>query len=336
MPRGKTSHLEDAIAGSLERRRSQATIRSLTTNHPNSADFSSNDFLSLATSSELKTLFLDELRDGPSNSSLGSGGSRLLDGNSTYAERLEGDIAAFHGAEAGLLCNSGFDANVGLFSCLPQPGDIIVYDEYIHASVHDGMRLSRAGKCVYFGHNDVSALRAVLQQCMDGDDAVRRGKRSVFVAVEAVYSMDGDIAPLAEIARVLAELLPERNGHLVVDEAHSTGLYGQDGRGLVCELGMQKQVLVRLHTFGKALATNGGECAGADARRMVLANCGTAILLCSPLVRRYLLNYARPLIYTTFMSYPALAAIRASYTYLMQGRSATVSSGPSTDNDDSS
>ncbi|KAM0715858.1 hypothetical protein Q7P37_008372 [Cladosporium fusiforme] len=291
-------HLNDALAQALNKRASQSTIRSLTLQPPNAVDFSSNDFLSLATSQDLRRLYLAELSRGPSTTRLGSGGSRLLDGNSTYAEQLEVDIATFHRAENGLLCNSGFDANVGLFSCLPQPGDAIVFDEFIHASVHDGMRLSRAGQKVAFAHNSVSALHAVLSTLIDTDEAIRAGRRNVFIAVEAVYSMDGDVAPLKAIVQILRELLPHGNGHLVVDEAHSNGVLGPQGRGLVCELGLEDQVSVRLHTFGKALACNG------------------AILLCSPLIRQYLINYARPLIYTTFLSYPSLAAIRASYTYL--------------------
>ncbi|EMC99633.1 hypothetical protein BAUCODRAFT_119210 [Baudoinia panamericana UAMH 10762] len=297
--------LEDAINRSLDRRRSSSTIRSLTTNNQNAVDFSSNDFLSLATNQELRQSFINELKNGPTNT--GSGGSRLLDGNSTFAEKLEREIASFHNAPSGLLCNSGFDANVGLWSCLPQSGDVIVYDELIHASVHDGMKLSRARKRVAFAHNDPSALRDVLREIVRDDIQVLKGRRNVFIAVETVYSMDGDVAPLREIVRLIKQLLPAGNGHLIVDEAHSTGLYGSFGKGLVCQLGLERDMTVRLHTFGKAMACNG------------------AILLCSPTIREYLINYARPLIYTTFMSYPALAAIKASYSFLMEGKAEPLS-----------
>ncbi|KAK5686241.1 hypothetical protein LTS10_002357 [Elasticomyces elasticus] len=302
MGKRKQSNLETTISYRLDKRRLSSTIRRLTTTPPNAVDFSSNDFLSLASNDELRQSFLEELARGPSNT--GSGGSRLLDGNSTYAEALEHEIAAFHNARTGLLCNSGFDANVGLFSCLPQSGDVIIYDEAIHASVHDGMKLSRAGKCVSFAHNDVEALRAVLYDCVAADPAVKDGRRNVFVAVETVYSMDGDIAPLQAIVNLLNDesVLPASNSYFIVDEAHSNGIYGTRGRGLVSELGLEDQVSVRLHTFGKALAANG------------------AIILCSPLIREYLVNYARPLIYTTFMSFPALAAIKASYGFLETGR----------------
>ena len=134
------SNLEKTLSHSLDRRRKSQTLRSLTTPPPGSIDFSSNDFLSLATNPELHKEYVSYIQSQPAH--LGSGGSRLLDGNSSLAESLERSIADFHHAPTGLLCNSGFDANVGFFSCIPQPGDAIVYDEYIHASVHDGIRAS--------------------------------------------------------------------------------------------------------------------------------------------------------------------------------------------------
>ncbi|KAL1303161.1 hypothetical protein AAFC00_006588 [Neodothiora populina] len=297
------SNLERVLFATLERRRQQSTLRRLTTYPPGSIDFSTNDFLSLAQSPALRKAFLGELNTQPAQSASGSGGSRLLDGNSTYAEQLERDIAAFHGALDGLLCNSGFDANVGIFSCLPQPGDVVIYDEYIHASVHDGMRASRTNHRIAFSHNSVSAFKLAVQKCIDEDSALPTGSRNVFIAVEAIYSMDGDVAPLKEIVAVVDELLPVGNGHIIVDEAHSTGVLGPKGRGLVNALGLESKISIRLHTFGKAMACNG------------------AIILCAPLIRQYLVNYARPLIYTTFLSYPALAAIKSSYAMLMDGRS---------------
>ncbi|KAF2873679.1 pyridoxal phosphate-dependent transferase [Massariosphaeria phaeospora] len=290
------SPLETRLRTLLQRRQAHSTLRTLTTTTPHQTDFSSNDFLSLATSAHLKTAFLAEL--AAAQLPLGSGGSRLLDGNSPYAENLEREIADFHGASAGLLFNSGFDANAGFFACVPQAGDVVVYDELIHASVHDGMRLSRAGSRVPFRHNCVQDLRRVLGACVEG---VRARKGHVIVAVETVYSMDGDLAPLQEIVETVEEVLPKGMGYVVIDEAHSTGVLGPRGRGLVCALGLERRVFARLHTFGKALA------------------CGGAIILGSSVLRLYLINYARPLIYTTFLSYPALAAIRASYSLLQNG-----------------
>ena len=193
------------------------------------------------------------------SSQLGSTGSRLLDGNSTYSESLEQEIATFHSAPVGLLANSGFDASVGIFSCLPQPGDLIVHDELIHASVHDGMRVSRAGRTVSFAHNCVSDLQKKLERSREDDAKLRNGQRSVIIAVESVYSMEGDLAPLVEIADVVERLFPKRNAHIVVDEAHATGIYGSNGRGRVSELGLEDRIFVRLHTFGKSLASNGGD-----------------------------------------------------------------------------
>jgi len=284
----------------LNKRRSNSTLRQHTSNPTTSVNFSSNDFLSLSSLPDLRNAFIDELARHP-NFTLGSGGSRLLDGNSTYAEDLETSIAAFHNAPAGLLCNSGFDANVGIFSCLPQPGDIIIYDEYIHASVHDGMRASRASKLLPFAHNNVDSFTAVLQSTISSDPLVRNGSRDVFIALEAIYSMDGDICPLASIEAAVTSLLPHGNGHLILDEAHSTGFLGPQGRGLVSSLHLESRVLVRLHTFGKALSSTG------------------AVILCSDTVKQYLINYARPLIYTTFMTFPNLASIKASYSLLMDG-----------------
>ena len=249
------SKLQAQFAALLQRRHQESKLRDLKASPPDSVDFSSNDFLSLATSASLQRRFWQELQS--SSFQLGSTGSRLLDGNSTYAEALEGELAKFHICPTGLLANSGFDANVGIFSCLPQPGDIVVYDELIHASVHDGMKLSRAGSAVPFAHNSITELRGILETCKSATSS-RPNKRNVFVAVESVYSMEGDLAPLTEIVQLIEELFPQNDCHLIVDEAHATGVYGTRGKGRVSELGLENRVFIRLHTFGKALACNGG------------------------------------------------------------------------------
>ena len=264
--------LEQTLQLRLSDRQARSQFRRLTTFPSTSVDFSSNSYLSLSLVPQVRKAYLsylETLNSSPSLPLLGSGGSRLLDGNSTVAEDLERDIATFHGAPAGLLFNSGLDANVGLFSCVPQPGDIIVYDELVHASTHDGMKLSRAGRRVPFAHNRVSvsgdqrdtkmSLSEVLEELFRDGKEVRDGTRNVFVAVEGVYSMDGDLAPLREIVDCIQRLLPNGNGHLIVDEAHSTGLFGKGGRGLVSELGLEKAVFARVHTFGKAMGSSGGE-----------------------------------------------------------------------------
>ncbi|TBU27784.1 PLP-dependent transferase [Dichomitus squalens] len=263
-------------------------------------DFFTNDYLSLSHSPDLRSRFLRKLHDAPHV--LGSGGSRLLVNGHAHAS-FEARLAAFFRAPAALLFNSGFDANVGLFSSVPQPGDAVVYDEHIHASVHDGMRSSRvaAGARVPFAHNSPSALRAVLERLIASHPRLREGESSVFVAVEALYSMDGTLAPLMDIVEVVEALLPRGNGYVVVDEAHSTGVYGPQGRGLVAAYGLEDRVFARLHTFGKALAGTG------------------AVLLVTALVRDYLLNYARSLIYTTSLSYANIIAADCSFDLLEDG-----------------
>ncbi|KAL5322455.1 hypothetical protein ACEPPN_010428 [Leptodophora sp. 'Broadleaf-Isolate-01'] len=292
--------IHDSMSSLLSKRKANSALRALSTSSPTAIDFSSNDFLSLSHSLDLKKAYLAELTTSP-NFHLGSGGSRLLDGNSTYAEKLEAEISAFHNAPAVLLFNSGFDANSGFFACVPQPGDVVLYDEFVHASVHEGMRLSRASCCKSFSHNSLMDLREKIQE-VRGDEKVAKGERNILVAIEGLYSMDGDLAPIEPILDLVDELLPDGNGLVVVDEAHSNGVYGFQGRGIVCSLGLEKRVFARLHTFGKGLACNG------------------AAILCSPLTREYLINYARPLIYSTSMSFPSLAAIKVVYSLMKQSK----------------
>ncbi|KAF9134068.1 hypothetical protein BG015_003462 [Linnemannia schmuckeri] len=261
------SQIEFQLQRQLESRKERSLLRRLVVIPETSADFSSNDFLGLARNPQLGARFLKELQSFPTHTPpLGSTGSRLLDGNSRYAEELEDLIAKFHHAEAALIFNSGFDANVGFFSSVPQPGDVILYDEYIHASVHDGMKVTRAGVKKAFLHNSLEHLEELLQN-VRREDQQQAGtglsvnnktnkykQRNIFVAVESVYSMDGDTAPLREIV----DLLEQFGAHLIVDEAHATGVFGEQGRGLVNELGLESRVFARLHTFSKALASNGG------------------------------------------------------------------------------
>ncbi|KXN84371.1 8-amino-7-oxononanoate synthase [Leucoagaricus sp. SymC.cos] len=256
-------------------------------------DFTSNDYLSLSSSRHLRSHFLNKLSTAPDI--LGSGGSRLLVNGQAHAN-LEDRLRRFFGGEAALLFNSGFDANVGFFSCIPQPGDVIVYDEYIHASVHDGMRASRVERSslIAFDHNSVLALRLAL---MKARNKLGEGQ-NVFVAVESLYSMDGTFAPLKEMVVVIEEMFPEGNAYFIVDEAHSTGIYGPEGRGRVAMLGLENKVLARLHTFGKALAASG------------------AVIITNNLIKDYMLNYARSLIYTTSLSYANIIAADASFDML--------------------
>jgi 8-amino-7-oxononanoate synthase len=240
------------------------------------ADFSSNDYLGLSQSEELRQIALDALHRGVA---LGSGGSRLLRGNDPEHEALEAEAATFFGSESALYFSGGFTANAALFSTLPQRGDLVAYDTLIHASAHDGMRSGRADR-VAFAHNDAQAA----------EDAIRTwrragGKGRVWIAVESLYSMDGDLAPLADLATVADRY----DAFLLIDEAHSTGVAGPDGRGLSSQLEGRDNV-VKLHTCGKALGLQGG-------------------LLCGPSVLRdFIVNYCRPFIFATAPS-PLMAAM---------------------------
>jgi len=327
------SSLEKQLTEALESREARHIRRSL----PSSADtalvdFSSNDYLSLSKSPELRTRFLEKL--GSTKQILGSGGSRLLINGSPHVD-LEDRLQIFFSRTDAvpqpsrsssfpistldaLLFNSGFDANVGFFGCVPQPGDCIVYDEYIHASVHDGMKMSRA-RCVPFKHNSVEDLEKILLSLKAERPELVTGNSSVFIAVEGLYSMDGTISPLADIIQLAESALPNGNAYVSVDEAHSTGIYGPNGRGLVNLLGLQDRVFARLHTFGKALAGTGGELVCSHPVNSIL-NQGIAVLLVPPLVKQYLINYARTLIYTTSLSYANIISANCSFDILESGR----------------
>jgi 8-amino-7-oxononanoate synthase len=224
------------------------------------SDFTSNDYLSLSTSNHLRSRFLDKISSAPDI--LGSGGSRLLVNARPHVD-LEGRLKAFFNVEAALLFNSGFDANVGFFTSVPQPGDVVIYDEYIHASVHDGMRASRLdpSSLIRFKHNSIMSFRLALIEAYDKINT-SGSRQSVFVAVESLYSMDGTFAPLREMVQVIEDVSFSAGdkAYLIVDEAHSTGIYGPDGKGRVAMLGLEHKVFARLHTFGKALAASGGAC----------------------------------------------------------------------------
>lgn len=236
----------------LQDRKEKGSLRSLLSfDHP--VDFWSNDYLGLARIPHVIEL-------------TGSTGSRLISGHSEVVENVEKQVATHFQSEAALIFNSGYDANLGLFSSLPQKGDTIIYDELVHASVRDGIRLSFAHS-FSFRHNDTDDLKKKLQ----------KAEGTIFVAVESLYSMDGDLAPLVEISR----LCQEKNALLIVDEAHSGGVFGKQGRGLCQELEMSDFAFIRLFTFGKAYGAHG------------------AAICCSHEVREFLINFARSFIYTT-------------------------------------
>lgn len=247
-------------------------------------DFSSNDYLGFAADPVLQHLITEEVLKHPQQQH-GSTGSRLLTGNSLYAQELEEKIATFHQAEAALLFNSGYTANYGLLSTLPYKGHTILYDELVHASILDGIFKSKATP-VAFKHNDMQQLKTMLQSA----NGIK------YVVVEAVYSMDGDEAPLQQ----LVELCDQYDAALIVDEAHTIGLYGANGEGLVQALQLEERVFARIHTYGKALGAHGAAITGPK------------------LLIHFLINYCRPFIFSTALPVHALAAIRIAYEYLPQ------------------
>jgi 8-amino-7-oxononanoate synthase len=270
--------VESYIETRLNERKTAGTLRALKADNA-LVDFCSNDYLGFARAEILKQkteLFIAQYPHYLN----GATGSRLLSGNSDFCELLEAEIAQYHNADAGLIFNSGYDANLGLFSSLPQRGDTIITDELIHASIIDGTRLSYANRYV-FKHNDLDSLH----------DKLKHAKGNVYIAVESVYSMDGDIAPLKEII-ALAALY---NARMIVDEAHAVGVFN---KGLVNEMGLENEVFARLVTFGKALGTHG------------------AIILGGIKLRQYLINFARSFIYTTAAPFHQLVSIKMAYELL--------------------
>lgn len=268
----------DFINRRLQEKQGEGTYRSLKPDN-SLVDFCSNDYLGFARSAELKDKINEEINKSARVLN-GSTGSRLLSGNSNYIEDTERYIASLHGCEAGLIFNSGYDANLGLFSSLPQRGDTIIMDELIHASIIDGARLSFANR-FSFKHNDLANLK----------EKLKLAKGNCYVAIESVYSMDGDTPPIAGIA----DLVQKYGASLVVDEAHAVGVYGF---GLVGQH-LQDRVFARVVTFGKALGCHG------------------AIVLGSHSLREYLINFARPIIYTTAPPHHQVAAAKMAYRQLL-------------------
>ena len=236
--------------------------------HPSGIDLCSNDYLGLATDRRLKRAVRDAVE---ASEKMGSTGSRLLSGNAWKWEALEEEFADFAGTPAALYFSSGYSANVGLLGAVLRPGDIAFSDRLNHASLIDGIRLSGATKVIY-PHGDLAFLEGALRK--------HRGAQGAKVIVtESLFSMEGDFATLSR----LLGLAKDYGAELVVDEAHATGVYGPQGRGIVVGLGIEKEVLATVHTCGKALASAGAFVCG---RREL---------------RGYLVNHARTFLFSTAM-----------------------------------
>ena len=263
------SHLLQKTEG----RKEKNAFRELRISNPHFIDFFSNDYLG----------FAREISVHDTNLAAGSTGSRLLGGNSDIHEHAEKFIAVFHKSESALLFNSGYAANTGLFSCLLEKGDCYIYDELCHASIRDGIRLNTA-HAWSFAHNDLNDLEKKLQNAS--------GKKVVIT--ESVFSMDGDFAPLKE----MADLCRKYDAAFIVDEAHAVGIFGNKGEGRVVEEKLEKEVFARIVTFGKALGSHGAAVLGEDS------------------LKQFLINFSRPFIYTTALPPRSIQEILNHYKFL--------------------
>ena len=260
--------LDGRLKKELEKRKSDDAYRSLKTSS-NMVDFCSNDYLGFSSKSIHSSM------------PVGATGSRLISGTKDIHTKVEDQIAAFHNDEAALIFNSGYDANLAFFSTIPKKGDTVIYDQLCHASIRDGLRLGVA-RNFSFKHNDLNDLK----------EKISKASGSIFIVVESVYSMEGDMAPLVEIEK----LCSDSGAYLVVDEAHATGVFGKKGEGLCGEFGVE--AYARVHTFGKALGAHGA------------VICGSLVL------KEYLVNFARPFIYTTALPPHSIDVISQVYASL--------------------
>ncbi len=269
----------------LDERKTKGNLRSLPSIQlPH--DFTSNDYLGLARSQALGQMIANRLAElgAPAH---GGTGSRLLSGNSDFAMALEQKLAGIFNGEAALVFGSGYQANLCLISSVAQKGDTIIYDQLSHVCLKEGAWLSKA-QTFAFLHNDLEDLERRL----------KAAEGNKFVVVESVYSMDGDVAPLKEIAT----LCKRYEARLIIDEAHGTGVFGEGGNGLVCSLGLEHDFFARVYTFGKAMGVHGAAVVGSQE------------------LIDYLVNFGRPFIYTTAMPLHSLVAIEQAFNYLSKNQ----------------
>lgn len=271
--------LNKLLQKKLKKRHEENSLRKLV-NHIN-IDFTSNDYLGLARSENLYQLIQKKVNDLPHLN--GATGSRLLSGNNPYTEEVEQKLADTFKSEAALIFNSGYATNQAVLSSIPQRGDTILYDELVHACIRDGARLSLAGRFPFL-HNNLNDL----------EDRLKRAKGNIFIAIESIYSMDGDQCPLQQIV----ELAEKYNATIILDEAHSTGVMGQNGSGYAASLGLEQRIPIRIYTFGKAMGVHGACVAGS-----------------SDLIE-YMVNFARTFIFTTAMPTHSIASIDCAFKYL--------------------
>ncbi|CAA9195384.1 8-amino-7-oxononanoate synthase [Flavobacterium bizetiae] len=249
----------------------------------NRVDFSSNDYIGFSRSETIFKLAHHYLVENEMIQN-GATGSRLISGNHSLYQIAEKFIAQFHDVESALIFNSGYDANVGFFSAVPQRNDVILYDELSHASIRDGIIMSNA-KSYKFNHNDFEDLERLIQKFPD---------TNIYIVTETVFSMDGDSPNLEE----LVELSEKYKCYLIVDEAHTLGVFGEKGEGLIQYLNLHNRIFARIMTFGKGLGCHG------------------SVILGSTELKEYLINFARSFIYTTGLSPHSVATILVAYQQL--------------------
>ena len=283
MENSALNHLSDQ----LNTRESEGLLRSLQ-NLAGMIDFCSNDYLGLSKNPDLAQSIQQEvLLRAKKGQTLAHGatGSRLISGHSPIFDEFEQACAEMHRAEAALLFASGYDANVGLIAALAQEGQVVFCDQLLHASLIDGLRLCKAEKRI-FKHNDLEDLVKLVEQYPK--------ETPKWIVVESIYSMDGDMAPLAELMNIKNTY----NAEIIVDEAHSGGLYGPGGSGLSVELGLENEIFARVITFGKAWGNAG------------------AVVLGSKILKDFLINFARPFIYSTAPSTWHVSSLLATLGFI--------------------
>ena len=274
--------LPENLIQKLEIRKQNNALRQLPSFN-NLVDFSSNDYIGFSRSEAVFKLAHHYLIENEIIQN-GATGSRLISGNHFLYQIAENFITEFHDAESALIFNSGYDANVGFFSAVPQRNDVILYDELSHASIRDGITMSNA-KSYKFNHNDFEDLERHILKFPD---------TNIYIVTETVFSMDGDSPNLEELV-----LLSEKhNCHLVVDEAHTLGVFGEKGEGLIQYLNLHNRLFARIMTFGKGLGCHG------------------AVVLGNTQLKEFLVNFARSFIYTTGLSPHSVATILVAYQHL--------------------
>jgi len=273
------------LQNKLNDRKANNALRQLGVSN-NLVDFSSNDYLGFSKNKAIFSASHQYLVDN--NIQLnGATGSRLLSGNHKLYNEVEAQLCQFYNSESALIFNSGYDANIGFFSSVPQRGDIIFYDEFIHASIRDGISMSNA-KAYKFKHNSLKDLQKKILRFTLNDN------HQIYIVTESVFSMDGDTPDLVSLTTIAKQY----NGYIIVDEAHAIGVFGPKGSGLVQQLGLENDIFARIVTYGKALGCHGA------------AVLGTTELY------TYLVNFSRSLIYTTGLSPHAIATIQIAYNHL--------------------